>query len=119
MLEEFNARVMKARYTPVDGPPLITMPRDVEAEVAALACADAGASRGGPRRQPAVRREAPPPKPRERRRWWRKRLLSDAQNRSGSTSGTRCEVRVAPHSSLLIGVHETAAPFLRAGTVRQ
>src|SRR3954462_528644 len=33
-LEEFNARVMKARYTPVDGPPLITMPRDVEAAVA-------------------------------------------------------------------------------------
>ena len=32
-LEEFNARVMKARYTPVDGPPLVTMPRDVEAEV--------------------------------------------------------------------------------------
>src|SRR5690349_17737875 len=35
LLEEFNARVMKARYTPVDGPPLITMPRDVETEVAA------------------------------------------------------------------------------------
>src|ERR687890_912410 len=34
-LEEFNARVMKARYTPVDGPPLVTMPRDVEAEVGA------------------------------------------------------------------------------------
>ena len=32
-LEEFNARVMKARYTPVDGPPLITMPRDIETEV--------------------------------------------------------------------------------------
>ena len=32
-LEEFNARVMRARYTPVDGPPLITMPRDVETEV--------------------------------------------------------------------------------------
>src|SRR3954453_7442741 len=33
LLEEFNARVMKARYTPVDGPPLVTMPRDVDAEV--------------------------------------------------------------------------------------
>jgi DnaJ homologue, subfamily C, member 28, conserved domain len=32
-LGEFNARVMRARYTPVDGPPLITMPRDIEAEV--------------------------------------------------------------------------------------
>ena len=29
-IEDFNARVLKARYTPVDGPPLITMPRDVE-----------------------------------------------------------------------------------------
>ena len=33
ILEEFNARVMKARYTPVDGPPLVTMPRDIEPEV--------------------------------------------------------------------------------------
>src|SRR5262245_8317639 len=33
ILEEFNARVMKARYTPVDGPPLVTMPRDVDTEV--------------------------------------------------------------------------------------
>jgi hypothetical protein len=32
-LEEFNARVMRARYTPVDGPPLVTMPRDVDTEV--------------------------------------------------------------------------------------
>ena len=29
-VEDFNGRVMKARYTPVDGPPLITMPRDVD-----------------------------------------------------------------------------------------
>ena len=34
-VEDFNARVMKARYTPVDGPPLITMPRDVDETVAA------------------------------------------------------------------------------------
>jgi Domain of unknown function (DUF1992) len=34
-VEEFNARVLKARYTPVDGPPLITQPRDVDATVAA------------------------------------------------------------------------------------
>jgi hypothetical protein len=33
-VEEFNARVMRARYTPVDGPPLITQPRDVDATVA-------------------------------------------------------------------------------------
>jgi len=29
-VEDFNARILKARYTPVDGPPLITMPRDVD-----------------------------------------------------------------------------------------
>jgi hypothetical protein len=34
-IESFNARVMKARYHPVDGPPLVTQPRDVEATVAA------------------------------------------------------------------------------------
>jgi DnaJ-like protein len=34
-VEEFNARVMKARYTPVDGPPLVTQPRDVDETVAA------------------------------------------------------------------------------------
>jgi hypothetical protein len=34
-VETFNARVIKARYTPVDGPPLVTQPRDVEATVAA------------------------------------------------------------------------------------
>ena len=32
-VEDFNARVIRARYTPVDGPPLITMPRDVDTEV--------------------------------------------------------------------------------------
>ena len=32
-VEDFNARVLRARYTPVDGPPLITMPRDVDATV--------------------------------------------------------------------------------------
>jgi hypothetical protein len=34
-VEDFNARVLKARYTPVDGPPLITMPRDVDDTLAA------------------------------------------------------------------------------------
>ena len=34
-VEEFNARVIRARYTPVDGPPLITQPKDVDATVAA------------------------------------------------------------------------------------
>ena len=59
-LEEFNARVMKARYTPVDGPPLITMPRDVEAEVDAwrerrLARRSARRPPGRPRHRPRSR----------------------------------------------------------------
>jgi hypothetical protein len=69
-LEEFNARVMKARYTPVDGPPLVTMPRDVEAEV------DAWRGRGLARRRAAAARRAEGPAPapearRPRRRWFR------------------------------------------------
>lgn len=72
ILEEFNARVMKARYTPVDGPPLITMPRDVEAEV------DAWRDRLRARRRTAEARRAEQaaarrPEPRPRRRWFRRR----------------------------------------------
>ena len=66
-VEDFNARVMRARYTPVDGPPLVTMPRDVEAEVAAWAerraariaarrTRPAAASQPEPVRRPARRR---------------------------------------------------------------
>jgi hypothetical protein len=36
-VEEFNDRVIRARYEPPAGPPLITMPRDVETTVAAWA----------------------------------------------------------------------------------
>jgi hypothetical protein len=34
-IEDFNARVIRARYEPPVGPPLITMPRDPDATVAA------------------------------------------------------------------------------------
>src|SRR5689334_3221120 len=64
ILEEFNARVMKARYTPVDGPPLVTMPRDVEAEV------DAWRGRRTARRRAAAAAKAaarPAPQPKRRR----------------------------------------------------
>lgn len=71
-VEDFNARVIRARYTPVDGPPLITMPREVEAEV------DAWRERRAERRRAAeartARRQEPeptPPKP--RRRWFGRR----------------------------------------------
>src|ERR687890_770815 len=49
---EFNARVMKARYTPVDGPPLVTMPRDIDVEV------DAWRERRLARRREAAARKA-------------------------------------------------------------
>jgi hypothetical protein len=48
-VEEFNARVLKARYTPMDGPPLITQTRDVEQTVAAWRERRA-ARRRGPRK---------------------------------------------------------------------
>jgi hypothetical protein len=60
-VEDFNARVIRARYTPVDGPPLITMPRDVEETLAAWR------ERRAARRLPAPPSPAPP-----RRRWWRR-----------------------------------------------
>jgi len=74
-LEEFNARVMRARYTPVDGPPLITMPREVEPEV------DAWRERRLARRRAAeaARRTAPEPsrEERPRRRWFRRHHRPD------------------------------------------
>ena len=70
LVEEFNARVMKARYTPVDGPPLITMPRDLEAEV--VRWRERREARRAAKPGPAaVRRDAAPEKP-ARRRWWRR-----------------------------------------------
>jgi hypothetical protein len=72
ILEEFNARVMKARYTPVDGPPLITMPREIEGEV------EAWRERRLVRRREAAARKAAaprvePPAAQPRRRWLRRR----------------------------------------------
>jgi hypothetical protein len=67
-VEEFNARVLRARYTPSDGPPLITQPRDVDATVAAWR------ERRAARRTRSAR-EAPVEPPR-RRRWlrWRREI---------------------------------------------
>ncbi|WP_151084156.1 DUF1992 domain-containing protein [Nocardioides cynanchi] len=74
LLEDFNARVLHARYTPVDGPPLVTMPRDVDAEV------DAWRERRLARRRAAEADRAraaaelarPAPAPAPRRRWFRR-----------------------------------------------
>jgi hypothetical protein len=71
-LDLFTARVIKARYTPVDGPPLVTMPRDVEAEV------DAWRERQRARRREQAATKAataapPAQERRPRRRWLRRR----------------------------------------------
>ncbi len=59
---DFNARVIAARYRLPEGPPLVTMPRDVEETVAAW------------RERRAARRPAPAPEPAEAaRHWWRRR----------------------------------------------
>ena len=63
-VEEFNARVLRARYTPVDGPPLITQPRDVEATVAAW--------REARRTTPPPAPTSAPPRRSERRAWFRR-----------------------------------------------
>lgn len=68
-LEDFNARVIAARYRLPEGPPLVTMPRDVDATVAAWA------TRREERRL-AVRRaaaDAARTARATRRRWWRRR----------------------------------------------
>ncbi len=62
-VETFNARVLKARYTPVDGPPLITQPRDVDATVAAWR-----ERRVARRAQLAAQRSRPAPQPAPPRR---------------------------------------------------
>ncbi|MCK9796126.1 DUF1992 domain-containing protein [Isoptericola sp. 4D.3] len=64
-VEEFNRRVLRARYQPAAGPPLVTMPRDVEATVAAWA--DRRATRAAQARERA-RAEASDERRRRRRR---------------------------------------------------
>lgn len=62
-VQDFNDRVIRARYTPVDGPPLITMPRDVEATLTAW------------HERRAARRTTPAtagPQETRKRRWWRR-----------------------------------------------
>ncbi|HTW18026.1 MAG TPA: DUF1992 domain-containing protein [Nocardioides sp.] len=63
-VEDFNQRVIAARYRLPEGPPLITMPRDVEETVAAWQARRA--ARAAARR---TARAAEPP----RRRWWQRR----------------------------------------------
>ncbi|WP_307827902.1 DUF1992 domain-containing protein [Nocardioides sp. SYSU D00038] len=63
-LEDFNRRVVAARYRLPEGPPLVTMPRDVESTVAAW-----HERRAARRAARAATNPDPPPR---RRRWLRK-----------------------------------------------
>ena len=78
---DFNARVLRARYSPQDGqPPLVTMPRDVDATVAEWV------ARRDARRAAALERRAGggggvgvgvgSDGPARRRTWWRRRRTS-------------------------------------------
>lgn len=63
LVEEFNARVLRARYQIPSGPPLITQPRDVEATLAAWRARRTARAAASPPAEPRVRR----------RRWFRRR----------------------------------------------
>jgi hypothetical protein len=66
-LDDFNRRVIRARYDLSGGPPLVTMPRDVDAAVRAWA--DRRAARAAAARERRLAHEAGhEPHP---RRWWR------------------------------------------------
>ncbi|MFE5340973.1 DUF1992 domain-containing protein [Isoptericola sp. NPDC056578] len=61
-VEEFNKSVLRARYQPAAGPPLVTMPRDVEATVAAWAerrAARAAETRAQARAEAAAEEDRP------------------------------------------------------------
>lgn len=67
-VEEFNARVMKARYDPTPGPPLITLPRQVDTQVQAWQT-----RRAARRAAQAARVEESLPRPRTaKQRWWKR-----------------------------------------------
>lgn len=65
-VEDFNERVIRARYSLAPGPPLITMPRDVDETVAAWR--ERRQARLAARKA-TVAATAPTP----RRRWWQRR----------------------------------------------
>jgi hypothetical protein len=66
-IDDFNARVVAARYRLPEGPPLITMPRDVEETVAAWR------ARRTARRPAAAPRSETSENPQQRRGFWRRR----------------------------------------------
>ncbi|MFT4294695.1 MAG: DUF1992 domain-containing protein [Micropruina sp.] len=73
-VKEFNERVIWARYQPPAGPPLITMPRDIEATVAAWADRRAArAEEARPEAEEARARKEARTNERHRRGFFRKR----------------------------------------------
>jgi Domain of unknown function (DUF1992) len=71
-VEDFNARVIAARYRMPEGPPLVTMPRDVDEALAAWTqrrTARLAARRAEQRARAAAAAAEPAPK----HRWWRRR----------------------------------------------
>jgi len=66
-LEDFNTRVVAARYRTPEGPPLVTMPRDVEATV------ERWNARRAARRAQRPSAPATTPAGGRRRRWWHRR----------------------------------------------
>lgn len=69
-IDEFNAQVIRARYEPPSGPPLITMPRDPDTTVAAWADRRAVRASRSARIREAARRAD---RPTRRRRFPRRR----------------------------------------------
>ncbi len=70
---DFNERVVAARYRTPEGPPLITMPRDVDSEVAGWR--ERRTARVAEQRRKAreaLAEQRAQPKPRPKRRWWRR-----------------------------------------------
>lgn len=103
-VEQFNERVIRARYQIPVGPPLITMPRDVEATVAAWA------DRRAPRVEEARRRAEEAParetaKANERNR----RGLFPKPNVSGKSAGGRNESAAATATRALRGRRSRAS----------
>lgn len=66
VLDDFNRRVIETRRQLLGGPPVVTQPRDVEAEVAAWR------ERRAARQEDARAATAPDAEPRRARRWWRR-----------------------------------------------
>ncbi len=71
VVEDFNERVIRARYSLHPGPPLITMPRDVDATVEAW----------DERRRARRARRTTPAEAAPRRHWWNRR----SRRREGDT----------------------------------